>query len=315
MNIIEAMEDPNLFGPWFEPIEDWRTWQVVLKATYGLPMTDADLDTFKAITGRSKPPSARVDEVWLACGRRGGKSRIISLIAAYEAAFVQHRLSRGERGVIPVTAQDQDQASVIFSYVRSYFEEGAVLRGLLVNATSDELELVNNVVVRIKSASFRGIRGFTLLCAICDEISFWMLEGANPAGEILRAMRPGLATTRGMLLCLSSPHGKSGPLYEASKELWGVDDGRALFVQGASRTFNPTLDEAYVAREAAKDPAAAVSEWFGRFRDDVATFLPAEWVDNCTRTGPATSPPSRAPSTWPSSILLAVLVRTASRWR
>jgi hypothetical protein len=50
MNIIRAMDDPNLFKPWF-PGLSWDGWRTVLKAAYGLPMTAAELTFFLAVFG------------------------------------------------------------------------------------------------------------------------------------------------------------------------------------------------------------------------------------------------------------------------
>jgi hypothetical protein len=51
---------------------------------------------------------------------------------------------------------------------------------------------------------------------IADELAFWPNESStDPAEEILAAVRPGLSTTNGLLLGVSSPHVQHGPLYTA----------------------------------------------------------------------------------------------------
>jgi hypothetical protein len=41
-NIVEAMQDPDLFGPWFSG-PSWNAWKAVLKAAFALPMTAEEL--------------------------------------------------------------------------------------------------------------------------------------------------------------------------------------------------------------------------------------------------------------------------------
>ncbi len=86
MTILEAIQDPNLFGKEFGR-QGWRAWRVLLAALFGLPMSPEDLDVYRRHTELDSPPSEPVHEAWLCVGRRGGKSRIAALIAVYLAAF------------------------------------------------------------------------------------------------------------------------------------------------------------------------------------------------------------------------------------
>ena len=85
MNIIEAMEHPKLFGPWFEG-PTWNGWKAILKAGYALPMSAEEIAFFRTVAERN-PPTKRVKELWFCCGRRAGKDSIASLITAYETFF------------------------------------------------------------------------------------------------------------------------------------------------------------------------------------------------------------------------------------
>ena len=90
------------------------------------------------------------------------------------------------------------------------------LKDLLENETADTISLASGVDITIRPASFRTIRGITAVAAIADEIAFWRSDdSANPDTEILRALRPALATTGGLLAAISSPHAKRGELYSA----------------------------------------------------------------------------------------------------
>ena len=63
---------------------------------------DAALATYRACTARSSAPTAPFTEAALCVGRRGGKSRILALIAVYLATFRDYRphLAPGECATI-----------------------------------------------------------------------------------------------------------------------------------------------------------------------------------------------------------------------
>jgi hypothetical protein len=100
MNIVEAIDDPNLFGHWFSGLS-WATWKAVLRAAFCLPMDADDLKLFRAVAQRD-PPKHRVRELWAIVGRRGGRDSIASAIACYSAAFVDYGsvLRPGERASV-----------------------------------------------------------------------------------------------------------------------------------------------------------------------------------------------------------------------
>jgi len=50
-------------------------------------------------------------------------------------------------------------------------------------------------------------------------------------------------------------------------------------VQGASKTFNPSLADATIAAQRAADPTAAAAEWDAEFRSDIGAFLDDELID------------------------------------
>ena len=55
-------------------------------------------------------------------GRRGGKSRAISVLATYIAGLNRHpSLVAGERGVLLIIAPDQKQADICLDYSRPTF--------------------------------------------------------------------------------------------------------------------------------------------------------------------------------------------------
>jgi len=91
MNLLEAVDDPLLFGPWFRDRATWTAWFGFIAALFALPMDDAQLAAYRRHTGRDEPPGAPHKEAWLPIGRRGGKSFVMALIAVYLATFRDYR--------------------------------------------------------------------------------------------------------------------------------------------------------------------------------------------------------------------------------
>jgi hypothetical protein len=85
-NIVQALNDPKVFARYFRS-ESWNAWRVFLAALFSLPLTRDQLALFRQFTGRGTPPTKPLQEAWLICGRRAGKSYILSVIATYLACF------------------------------------------------------------------------------------------------------------------------------------------------------------------------------------------------------------------------------------
>jgi len=283
MTIIEAMHDPNLFRPFFKELASWHMWVVVLKGIFGLSMTNAERRLFQTLTHRDHPPPQQVEECWLIIGRRGGKSFIVSLIAVYLACFRDYReyLGPGERGVIMIIATDRKQARVIMQYVTALLHGIPMLAEFIEHHDSESLDLTNGISIEITTASYRTIRGYTVLAALCDEIAFWRSEdSANPAEEILAALRPAMATIpHPLLIGLGTPYRRSGPLYDAYTQYYGKDQDATLVIQANTRTMNPLIPQRVIDQAYARDPVGAAAEYGAEFRTDVAGFLDAEWID------------------------------------
>jgi phage terminase large subunit-like protein len=204
--IDDALRDPHLLGAALVDQGSWRVWRVVLKSAFGLALDEEEARVFAAVAGGRAPPTQRVRELWAVVSRRGGKSRMAAALAVYLALFAQHRLARGETGMVLVLAASRDQAQTVFGYVRGFIEASPILRREIVNAKASEIELRNNIVIAVHSNSFRTVRGRTLLACIMDEVSFWRDESsATPDLETYRAVLPSLATTNGMLIGISLP--------------------------------------------------------------------------------------------------------------
>jgi Phage tail lysozyme len=215
ISMRQALESPAYFGTLLAG-DSWAAWRVLLIAIVGEALTDLERAIFQGLTGRERKPLEPVEEFWAAIGRRSGKTRAMAALAAYLAACCDHRdsLAPGERGVVPLLAASTQQAANAFAFIEGVFAVAPNLKDLVDGATSDTLSLATGIDISVRPASFRTIRGITAVAAICDEIAFWRSDdSANPDKEILKALRPSLATTGGPLIAISSPHAKRGELY------------------------------------------------------------------------------------------------------
>jgi hypothetical protein len=284
----QALESPLYFAGVLSG-ESWRCWRVLLIAIVGEELTDEERVIFAALTGREREPLEPVEEFWAIIGRRGGKTRAVAVLAAYIAACCDHRdvLAPGERGILPILASTTLQAGQAFNFCTGIFAAAPNLKDLVESETADVLSLKTGVDIQVRPASYRSIRGITCVAAIGDEIAFWRSDdSANPDKEILKALRPSLATTGGLLACISSPHAKRGELYATFKRHYGAAGHSAILVAKApSRTMNPSLSQKVVDRAFEEDPEAASAEYDANFRGDLEIFVSRETIDACVTTG------------------------------
>lgn len=289
ISIIEAINDPNLFKPWFKKTASWKTWRVFLAALFALEMDAGQKQTFRECTKRNNIPTKAATEAWLICGRRSGKSFICSLIAVYIACFsdVREFLMRGESAVVMLIASDRRQARILMKYILALLNGIPLLKSMIIKEVADSVHLSNGVLIEIHTASFRSTRGYSILACLCDEIAFWQNEDAsNPDIEIIDALRPGMSTIpNSKLLCLSSPYAKKGVLHDIFKRHYGMDNESTLVWKAATRTMNPSVPQRIIDAAIERDPDAAASEYGAEFRSDVSQFITREAIEAVTIKG------------------------------
>ncbi|MCH7644605.1 MAG: hypothetical protein IH974_07180 [Myxococcales bacterium] len=283
MDIIKTMLKRPLFKRHFDPIESWEAWIVVLSAVFGLPINRKQRRTFRKLSGFNYKPGMSPAEIWLVIGRRGGKSKIVALIAVYLAVFFDYRdyLSPGEIGHVMVIATDRKQAKIILRYIEAYFDSSSILSPMVIRRTVESIELNNGIHIMVSSCSLRSVRGYTVVAAVCDEIAFWRSdESANPDSEVLNAIRPAMSTIpTAKLICLSSPYARRGALYETHRDHYGQPSDDVLVLQASTEVMNPTIDRKFLAREEKRDPASFRSEYLAQFRTDIAAALDPDWIE------------------------------------
>ena len=190
-------------------------------------------------------------------------------------------------------ASDRRQARVLKQYVSGLLRSVPMLEQMIANETSEGIELDNGIVIEVHTASFRSVRGYTIVAAIPDEIAFWDTDdSANPDTEILNALRPAMATVPGaLLLLISSPYARRGELWKAYKDHFGKDGDPVLVSQADTRTMNPLVPQIVIDNAYQADEASASAEYGAQFRRDVEVFVSREVVEACITPGCFELPP------------------------
>jgi hypothetical protein len=284
VTLRKALADRALLGGVLAD-DSWLPWRTLLIAAMGEPLTTSERELFKQLTGRDREPGQRVEELCIVKGRRaGGSSATGKALIPYLAGLCQHpSLTAGERGILLCVAADQRQADVILDYAEAAFRGSPILCQLIEARTARELRLNNGIDIEVRAADFRRLRGLTYIAVIADEVAFWMTEGSsNPDDEILNAVRPGLATTGGPLILISSPYARKGELWRTYRKHYGASGDAAILVaQGSSHTFNSTLAQSVIDRAYERDPLSAAAEYGAEFRRDLEEFVSREAVLAC----------------------------------
>jgi len=282
MDIIKAMESKKVFGGYFTGVT-WDNWKRFLSLLYGLDRPlEAKIGRFTGKGGYTQGEG--VEEAYAICGRRGGKTSIAALIAAYAAVFQDWSqfLSPGEKGHVFLLAVNMDQAKILKDRIEALLNLTPDLRKKIRKVTIDTIELRNGISIVIKPASFRGLRGYTLVLCILEELSFWRFEeSAMPDVEVVRAVKPGLSTVPGSkLIGISSPFQKMGVLYNKFKNFWGRP-GSPLIWKAATVDMNPQFSKQTIKTATVEDPISAATEYGAEFRADLSSYVDPEIVDDC----------------------------------
>jgi hypothetical protein len=288
IDIVAAVQDPNILGDLLSPAQE-----AGLRTLYGLEIPKDQEQLVRRCTGH--PPRAPREhrEAAFICGRRSGKSdKIAANVAIYEAFFRQHKLSAGERGIVLLLAQNMRQAGVVRSYVEAKIARSPILSRHVEAIRVHEIDLNNGITIAIYPANFRSIRGLSVVCCIADEIGFWWTESdcANPDVEVLRAVRPSMATfPNAKLVLASSPYAMAGVLWD----MWArrKKDKEVLVWHAPTGLMNPTVPKRFLENERKRDPDTYRREYEAEFTEAVSAFIPADAIAACVVEGRKSVPP------------------------
>ncbi len=146
------------------------------------------------------------------------------------------------------------------------------------------------VSATFKSSVAKGLRGRGVMCAILDEIAFFVDDGQTSGEKVYKALMPALAQfspkdpvnkhisigpTEGRMILISSPDAKEGFFYRMYQMALSNDKGASdmLMIQAPTWEVNPTLDRSYYEKEYFKDPRTFITEHGAQFSDRVRGWI------------------------------------------
>lgn len=208
----------------------------------------------------------------LRSGRQVGKSTIISIKAGEYAI-------KNSNKTILIIASVERQALLLFEKVLAYIFEkyrSQIKKGAD-KPTKHTLKLKNGSVIHClpTGMSGYGIRGYTIDLLIADEAAFI-------PEEVWTAVTPMLAVTKGDIILLSTPFGKSGFFYKRF-----TDPAYKSFhvsSEDCKRISQEHLDQ----RKKEMSKMEYAQEYLGEFVSDLLQFFPDDLIkETCTlmRTG------------------------------
>ena len=252
-----------------------------LRTIYGLPLDPQELEIYKRASGRQTYQPVEHREASAIAGRRGGKtSKIAAPIVCYEAVR-DHGLPAGEEGYVMLLAPTMKQARIAFRYIRAYLRGSRLLSRHIVSTSKDEIKLDNDIIIGCYASTYDGVRGRTIVAAICDELAFWPHEetAANPDEEVLAALRPGMITVRNAkLLKISTPYTKDGVLWREYQQRSELDFPVLHF---SSEDLNPKLQSSALEKERCRGEQTFRREYMAEFTDAISGWIVPELLDQC----------------------------------
>lgn len=284
ITILGWLADRSLLGALsaFHDLTSWRPWLTFLAGVYGLPLPPEEVERFKKHTGRSgyNPPPGGWQEAVCIVGRQSGKSRVGAAVAAYEAGRARREADGTELYALLVAQDHRSALRTVLRYATAPFDTVPMLAASVTARTAETLSVDTGTVLAAYPCRPSSVRGLRARVVVLDELAFYLSgEGTAVDREMLRAVRPCLATTGGKLLVLSSPYGQSGALWDLHRQHYGRDNSQVLIWQASAPEMNPTLPLGYLARMKEDDPEAYASEVLGEFRAGISSLFDPAALD------------------------------------
>lgn len=243
---------------------------------------------------------------YVANGILNHNSEISSIIAGYETFKLLVRgnpqsyygMPSGSDIRLLCVANDKEQASIVFGNMQGHIEKVDYFKSAFANSTQQFLRFRTeedkrifgnssnkaSITVTFKSSVAKGLRGRAVICAIMDEIAFFVDDGMTSADKVYSAINPSLAqfspkdpknkhksigNTEGRMILISSPSSKDGFFYKQYVKAMSAERGSEgmLVIQAPTWEVNPTLSPEYYEREYFKDPRVFTTEHGAEFSD------------------------------------------------
>jgi len=239
LNIIEFIEVFKLLPYGLFPVQ-----RFILKLYYGIPLDDTNkiikvtdhygsevLHSFTEVEylrylyndGRCNIKEQDLKhpryELVLILGRRGSKSTMSAIIAAYELYKLLRRgipqkyygIPDGNEIRILCLANDKEQAAITFGDMSSYVDQTDYFKSAIVANTQSFMKFAtdadrkknegrgrnskksSSITATFKASNAKGIRGRGVICGILDELAFFVDDGKTSAEKVYKALTPSIA--------------------------------------------------------------------------------------------------------------------------
>jgi len=198
-------------------------------------------------------------------GRQTGKSTVVSIKAA------EYAVNNPKKTVLIISATER-QANLLFEKVLGYLVDNyswKIKKGREA-PTKHIINITNGTRIYClpTGLSGYGIRGYTVDVLIADEAAF-----IND--DVWQAVSPMLATTRGQIILLSTPFGRSGYFYRCFN-----DDHFTTF--HVSSEDCERIDKHFLEQERERmSKIQYAQEYLGEFVDELQRFFPTELIEKC----------------------------------
>jgi hypothetical protein len=273
-----------------EPIS--AAWDVVYRAFDGEPLTAAELETWRALSGRDAYEPRDVHELVAVKGRRSQGTKTAVKYLAFKIHVGDHRLfaPKGDRLHVPLVAQSRDVAREIMSYLSTFYQQ-TELRSEVAEIFKMSIELKNGFVISVQTCSFRAPRGLSVPLGLLDELGVWRVEGVDVDKEVVRSLTPAqIQFPSRKLILLGSPWLKSGVLFERFEHRF--EGGDRLVVHCPTPLMNQLIPPEEFVREQQADPQNYRREFLAEWLDDIDQFLPDQDIAAAIRSGVRELPPA-----------------------
>ncbi len=257
-----------------EPISP--AWIAAYKAFEGKPMTDAELEIWRALSGQQDYAPQERNELWAVKGRRSAGTKTACKFLTYlihtHGAEYRKCAAKSDRLHALIVLQTRDVAREVMSYFASFYND-TILKSQVSEIFKTSIELANGFVISIGTCSYRAPRGISIPMVLLDETGAWRTEGTDLDVEVYKSVRPAMIQFRNSkLIGLGSPWIKNGLLYDCWQRRFDRSD--RLVLHCPTPAMNPLISREELGREEANDPSNYRREFLAEWSDDVDSFLP-----------------------------------------
>ena len=255
------------------------------------------------------------NEIVAIVGRRGGKSQLVSAIAAYKLYRLlnihspqeYYGLVHGSPIDFTFMAQDSEGSSRLFDKMKEDINKAPFFSPFLKSMNTEEMTFVSeadrhkrDITPSIKVASYPcttgAVRGPSSFVLALDEFAFYRTQiGAN-SDEIYKAASPATMQFKAggtrdgkresMILIITSPNGKIGKyysLYQSGMKMGNESD--ILSFRCSTAEMNPRSDVAFLKKEHRENPDVFRAEYGGDFLEAAESYVKLTTIESCIEIG------------------------------